>query len=324
MNRIIYLALLMLTFNATASQLPFLEPFEAANNVTNGTINGQNGWILENGTANVQSAVSQAGTQALEIQGAKLSHSLSNSEASVWLNFQARITSVPDADPAVTNANTSVAFFVNTNLNLVVYSNQTPITLNATMQTNVWTRFDVYCDYDNLKWTLSVNGTNVAENLTLYSASRQIESLQIVNDSIAPLYFDELAVQNTEPESGNVDTDRDGIPDWWEQKYSGGVTNLLPGILSSQNGLTYLQGYIAGIAPDIADSFETSRIPGTHNGMRWATKPGRIYDVEWTPDLTTAFIPVATGIPWTQTEFIDNTNTNAASGFYRIRARMAH
>ena len=307
-----------------ASPLPFLESFETSNNVTTGTISGQNGWVLESGAANVQSSIIQGGTQALEIQSASLTHNISNSTSSVWISFQARLSAAPDANSSVTNPNTSLAFFVNTNLHLVVYSNQIPVTLNATVQTNVWTRFDVYCDYDLSQWTLSVNGINVANGLPLYSTSRQLDSLLVANNSSSPVYLDELAVQNTEPESGNIDSDGDGIPDWWELRYSGGITNMLSDTISAQNGLTFLQGYIVGIAPDIADIFSATRIPGQHNGLHWASKPGRVYDVEWTPNLTTAFIPVSTGILWTQTDFIDSAHTNLPTGFYRIRAKMAH
>jgi len=103
-----------------------------------------------------------ASQQALQIQSSRATHDLSSDGSAVWLHFQARCEEAPSANPTVTDANTSLAFFVNTNLNLVVYSNTVPVELSTRIQTNVWIRFDVYCDYDDMYWDLSMDGINVA------------------------------------------------------------------------------------------------------------------------------------------------------------------
>jgi hypothetical protein len=299
--------------SATASPLPFLETFDGLTN--NMSIQNQNGWVVDSGTsANI---VATNGSQALEIQNSQVSHSLSNAETTVWVSFQARISAAPETKPAVTNANTSIAFFVNTNLNLVVYSNTTPIELNVRIETNVWTRFDVFCDYSNLKWMLSVNGTNADANLGLYSANTQLESLLIANESPASACFDELSVQDTEPETVLTDTDSDGIPDWWEQRYAGTITGAATNDTAT-NGWTLLQNYVAGLNPDdTGDLFEISR--GTGRKLNWARKTARKYDVYWTEDLTAGFTPIYTDIPGSEFEDTDAERTAQASGFYQIR-----
>ena len=304
-----------LSITAVGSPLPFSESFDT---LTSGAVNAQNEWVSPTGTANIQSNVFAGGSKALQIQGARVTHALSNSTSSVWISFQARITAKPDANPSVTDTNTSVAFFVNTNLNLVVYSNQTAITLSKTIQTNTWTRFDIYCDYDKLKWALGVNGTNVAQNLPLFSGNRQMESVLIANDSTNAVYFDELAVQDTEPSSGVIDSDGDSIPDWWEQHYFGGITNVSANGISS-NGLSYLQSYIAGLDP--ADASDQLKLIRTDiRKFNWSRRPGRQYDVYWTSDLTAGFTLISQNIATADFEDTNTVRTTAPFGFYQIRA----
>jgi len=304
-----------LSLSATASQLPFSDTFDA---LSPGSIGAQNGWTNLSGTTVVQSNVFASGSQALEIQSGTVTHAISSGGTSVWASFQALITATPDADPVVTNANTSVAFFINTNLNVVVYSNQTPVRLDVTVQTNTWTRFDVFCDYSTLKWILSVNGTNVAENLSLYSASSQIESLLIANESLDSAYFDELAVLDTEPTGVITDTDKDGIPDWWEQCYFGGVTNAMPN-QTATNGLTYLQTYLAGLNPGNAnDTLFLTKTSGRK--FNWSRKPDRQYDVYWSSNLTAGFTYIQT-VAGSEFEDTATNRTQISSGFYQIRVR---
>jgi len=317
MKKNILAVFLILCLSAAASELPFIEPFEASS-VTNGALNSQNGWTASGTTATVQTNVVQTGSQALQIQNAQITHALSNSSSSVWVRFQARITAKPAANPSVSNANTSVAFYINTNLNLVVYSNQTAVTLAKTIQTNVWTRFDIYCDYDNLKWTLSVNGTNVAQNLPLFSGNRQMESVLIANSSTNAVYFDELAVQETEPTGSVIDTDGDSIPDWWEQRYFGGITNSIATGIAS-NGLTYLQSYLANLDPGNPDD-KLAITMGTGRKFNWIRKPDRQYEVYWTSNLTSGFTYIQT-VAGSEFEDTNTVRTTKESGFYQIRVR---
>ena len=152
---------------ANAGQLPFSETFDG---LTNGSLNNQNTWVVQSGTALVQTNVFQNG-KAVQLNSSSVSHALVNTNSSMWLTCWAKYTGLSDQSPAVTT-NTSLAFYINTNAHLVVFSNTTPVTLSTVIPTNVWTRFDIYCDYAALTWNLSVNKTNVCAGIPLYANNR--------------------------------------------------------------------------------------------------------------------------------------------------------
>jgi hypothetical protein len=290
-----------------------LEPFEA---VSTGSIHGQNDWVLDSGTATVQTNEVNGGVQSLEIQNGSVSHALASDQSSIWTRFQVFLTEAPETDPTVTAANTSVAFFVNTNLTLTVYSNTTPVELSAPVATNVWTRFDVFCDYEAMTWNLSMNGTTVAAGLPLYSDNQQIEEVLIANNSAASVFVDDINILDEELTSDSPDADTDSIPDWWEQKYFGSITGCLPSDGTANGSLTCLETYIAGLSP-LQDEPFLATASGIH-GLTWAAKPGRVYDVLWTTNLLSGFTEIASGL--TESEFFDtSSNTNMPSGFYKLQ-----
>jgi len=304
---------------APPAPLPFLETFETPG-VTTGTINGQNGWVSVGGSADVQSGIVQAGSQALQIQNAEVFHDLESNGSAVWLHFQARCTGIPDTIPTV-STNTTLAFFVGTNLNLVVYSNTVPVELSVQVPTNVWTRFDVYCDYDDLYWDLSMDSVNVAAGFPLYSTNIQLASMSIGNGSSSPVYIDQIDIADTEQTAGGLpDSDTDGIPDWWEQKHFDGVTIVVADAPSLNEGLTYLQTYIAGVSPFAFDPFVVSGVPGG-NGLAWDPVESRLYSVYWAPSLTNTFIWQA-NLPYPESEFIDSVHNDEETGFYRLKVQV--
>ena len=317
MKTIAFVLFALVALSANASTL-LLDTFESA---APGSIDGQNSWILESGTANVQTAQAHNGTNALNISNGSVSHALTSERSSIWTRFQVFVTGAPTANPAVTAGNTSVAFFVNTNLTLTVYSNTTPVVLSTPVATNVWTRFDVYCDYEDLTWDLSMNGTNVSAGLPLYSSNQQAEEVLIANNSSDSVYVDDIEILDEEMVALAPDGDNDGMPDWWEQKYGSSITGLLPSQASANPGYNYLQAYIAGLSPDAPDLFATTQT-GPY-GLTWSPKAGRIYDVLWSPNLLSGFTPIATNLPATQAEFVDrSSNTNLPAGFYKLRVRV--
>ncbi|QHI69222.1 hypothetical protein [Tichowtungia aerotolerans] len=294
---------------------------ESFETLATGSVGGQNNWVLESGTGDVQTSQTFSGTQALEVQNGSVSHSLTNSQNAIWTRFQAFITSAPDTNPTVTSGNTSVAFFVNTNLTLTVYSNTTPVEINAPVATNVWTRFDVYCDYETMTWNLSMNGTTVAAALPLFSDNQEIEEVLIANNSSDSVFVDDLEIANTEIAAQAPDADRDGIPDWWELKYSSSISGLSAVAMSGNPGWTYLQTYTAGISPTSSEPFQATQTGPF--GLVWTGKPGRVYDIFWASNLLSGFTPIATGLSASQTAFVDtSSNTNLPTGYYKLQVRV--
>jgi len=260
---------------AHAANLPFSETFDG---LSDGQLSTQTQWTVLSGAATVQTNVVLSG-KTLQLTGASVSQNLVNSNSQLWVTFWAKSDSLPSQNPVVSNANTSVAFYINTNGNLVVYSNTTPVTLSTIIPTNVWTRFDVYCDYDALTWNLSINKTNVCAGLPLYSNNRQLDSMRFENQSASPVYIDEIMALDVESTADVIDADGDGIPDWWEQKYFGGIAAADPGIMASNGVNTLQEAYIAGLNPFGTDRLVVSSGAGLGGSLRWIGQPGRNYSV---------------------------------------------
>ena len=316
--RTVYLLLFAGFFAAAnADQLPFSETF---NNLSNGSLSNQNAWVVQSGTAIVQTNVVQSG-KAVQLNSSSVSHTLDNTNSSMWLTFWAKYTGLSSQNPAVTT-NTSLAFYISTNAHLVVFSNTTPVTLTTVIPTNVWTRFDIYCDYAALTWNLSVNKTNVCAGLPLYANNRQFDTIQIQNQNEAVAYIDEITATDIEPVTDKIDSDSDGIPDWWEQKYFGGITAAVAGNLASNGVNTLWSAYIAGLNPLGTDRFLISGATSPGGPLSWAGQPGRYYSVYWTTNLTSGFTLLQANIPWSQNGFIDAVRTNAPAGFYQVRVGL--
>jgi len=299
------------------------ETFEVEDGVTSGMIDGQNGWVVvDGGSAEVQSGITHTGAQALRMQEARVTRDLAKDGSALWMRFHMRCEGAPAVNPILSDPDTSLAFFVDTNLNLVAYSGVVPVELGVQVPTNVWLRFDVYCDYDDSYWNLSMNGVNVAAGLPLYSANTQMDSVGFGNGESAPVYVDQINVADTEQTFGELpDTDNDGIPDWWEQKHFGGVASVVAGATSGNGNLTYLETYVAGVSPITFDPFMVWTVPGG-NGLAWTPAQGRWYSVYWANSLTNEFSRLPGYFKYPQSEFIDSIHTDDDTGFYRLEVQV--
>ena len=97
--------------------------------------------------------------------------------------------------------------------------------------------------------------------------------------------------------NGTLDTDHDGLPDWWESRYFGSSTNALPRTAAA-NGFNNRQCYELGLDPTNPDS--TFRVQarlqsGTgYPQISWSSVGGKRYAVEYAATLTasgTGFTP---------------------------------
>ena len=122
-----------------------------------------------------------------------------------------------------------------------------------------------------------------------------------------------------------LDTDVDGIPDWWELRHFGGVSNA-PALQLSSNGVDTVQAaFIAGLDPKNPESrFVTQivQIPGKNPFINWPTARGRVYSVYWAPNLSTGFTLRKANIPWTRDGFSDDENETDLTGFYQIKVQL--
>lgn len=128
-------------------------------------------------------------------------------------------------------------------------------------------------------------------------------------------------------EEGELDSDADGLPDWWEELYFDGVTNANAGALAANGLNTLLECYVAGIDPTVASAhFEISALTGHQNGfvIQWSPVSGRVYQVLWSTNLMQepAFSPFAQAIPWTQSAYTDVLYQAEPAMYYQLKVGL--
>jgi hypothetical protein len=107
--------------------------------------------------------------------------------------------------------------------------------------------------------------------------------------------------------NGTLDTDHDGLPDWWESRYFGSSTNALPQA-SAANQFSNLQCYWLGLDPTNPNSTfraQAALQSGTsYPQISWGSVGGRRYAVEYADSLavsatsfTEALVVTETNVP---------------------------
>ncbi len=133
-----------------------------------------------------------------------------------------------------------------------------------------------------------------------------------------------------------------GIPD---QDVADGGPSTNPGIVSSfragssvslldesisgedadpdDDGFSNLQEYVVGSDPFDAQSLFSfgSEMDSSGTVLNWMPVSGRSYDIYWSANLFSAFVPVETNIVWPQSTVTLPVSDDANSGFYQIRIR---
>jgi len=137
--------------------------------------------------------------------------------------------------------------------------------------------------------------------------------------------------------NGRHDTDGDGLPDWWESRYYGSITNALPQGVAA-NGFNNLQCYWLGLDPtNPRSTFKAQAARQSATGyplITWNSVGGKTYTVQYanslassatdfTEALTLTETNVPAGIEATATFVDDYTLTGGppvANGrYYRVR-----
>ncbi len=121
----------------------------------------------------------------------------------------------------------------------------------------------------------------------------------------------------------NPDTDSDGLPDAWERTYGFSVgTNESAGDADG-DGFTNLEEFQLGTHPKSGTSFFRAELapasgsPGNYQ-LSWNSVAGKVYVIEWSPDLITPFATLRTVTASATTSTAAITNTGNV-GFYRVR-----
>jgi hypothetical protein len=126
-----------------------------------------------------------------------------------------------------------------------------------------------------------------------------------------------------------VDTDSDGLPDWWEDQFSLNKTNPADATLDSDSdGASNLNEFLAGTDPtDAASYFHITAMQWEAGGWRlaWSTVGGKSYRVQTNGSLNDSFTDFGSlirmpGTGESTTNIVDAAaDANAPARYYRVR-----
>ena len=121
-----------------------------------------------------------------------------------------------------------------------------------------------------------------------------------------------------------VDSDANGLPDWWEQEYFGHL-GVDPNADPDHDGYSNYSEFIAGTNPQQASSFfRADSVSAVANGFRvgWPTVPGRAYNVWSTDNLMSPWSIIQSNLIATGTSLIwvDTAAAGLTQRFYQVEA----
>ncbi|MEN8255226.1 MAG: hypothetical protein ABFR33_07130 [Verrucomicrobiota bacterium] len=129
-------------------------------------------------------------------------------------------------------------------------------------------------------------------------------------------------------ETRRLDSDADGVPDWWELDYFGGI-GMLPDAHGDADGFTNMEEYIAGSDPTNSLSYfvVSNIVAGVGEAgvviVEWEPViADRLYNVHWTDNLTNGFGLLEGDIEFPQNNHTDTVHGAEAQGFYKVDVRL--
>ena len=125
-----------------------------------------------------------------------------------------------------------------------------------------------------------------------------------------------------------VDSDGDGLPDWWEDQFGLNKNNPADAQLDSDgDGVSNLNEFRAGTSPNNpASAFRVVMLTRETNDMRvtWSALGGKSYVVQATSSLTVPFVDISplinvSGTIETTMDYVDTGVLPGTQRFYRVR-----
>ena len=250
--------------------LPYAVGFESADNFSTGSLGGQRGWILTQGSADVTTSTFQAGARSLVLSSggtaAKVSQVFLESGAPNVTFLDLYIAPVAagsaSASMVVETESAKVGFqiaggqgaiysFDGVGSNTWVDSGAR-FPINGSNQSTNWLHLTIREDYVNKKWDVYLDGQLIDYDLAFSNTSEAFfRQLTFNGVTSANAYVDSLAVQSTNPLF--TDVDKDGLPDAWET--SNGLNTSTDDRNSDHDGdgRTNIEEYFLGTAANNAD-----------------------------------------------------------------------
>jgi hypothetical protein len=180
--------------------LPFVETFE---NRTLGDLDGQYGWVAS--STEVQGSITHLGSSkagCITTNGSgRMSHIFVGGQTDVWTDFYTKPAFGDPLGAGALSENTTAAFFVNTNGQVVAYdgTNQTELVHTPLIDGDNWVRFTVHNDYGDQEWDLYLNGKPIGVALDFYTNTASYSRFGIMNTGTNNAYVDDINIQLSPP-----------------------------------------------------------------------------------------------------------------------------
>jgi Bacterial Ig domain len=250
-----------------APSLPYLNDFEIADGFALGSLGGQVGWQVTQGTANV-STTAYSGSDGVQLAAGtpnaivQEAYASSPGETIVFCDFYA----MPTAESSVTSSTIFIAEGAEFGFQLsngqgvlqVFRGNGsgggtwTPtnftIPLNSSNQAQNWVRLTARLDFIHLTWDIYANGNMIAYDIPFLSnTSTYFSTFQAQGDVSADSFFDDIYIGADNPLFN--DSANDGINDAWKQQYNLPVATNDRYLNISGDGVPVIQDFINGTSP---------------------------------------------------------------------------
>lgn len=195
--------------------IPWSTDFESGAGYSAGNLAGQNGWIVSDGTASVQTNTVFSNSQAVVfstnlsagITSAKLFASVTNTV--IWSEF--RLLSDAGTLPASLPDHTAGAFAINTSGFWNARSGASWVSAtNTAISTNTWVHISVKEDFSSRTWEFYVGQDPVWQGLSFADTnSDHYVQFAVFGGSHSGIYLDSASVGTSAP--GHIDMDGDGL-----------------------------------------------------------------------------------------------------------------
>jgi hypothetical protein len=252
-----------------APNLPYLNDFETADGFALGSLDGQVGWSVTQGAANV-SNTAYSGSQGIQLVGgspvaiAQEPFASSPNETIVFCDFYA----LPAAETSITSSTIFTAeqaqfgfqqsngqgilqvFQGNGNGGGTWVATNFSIPLNSSNQAQNWVRLTARLDFTKETWDIYANGNMIAYDIPfIKNPSTYFSTFQAQGDVSADSFFDDMYFGFDNPLF--ADSANDGISDAWKTVYGLSLTTNDRNLNLSGDGIPIIQDYINGTSPFI-------------------------------------------------------------------------
>lgn len=310
---------------ALPATLPFEETFESTQPGMAGTIgrlHPQHGWEASAlDSARVQDGDASEGSQSCAFSNAVLTHAFADERTNVWVEMYAK----PVPGETTFEAGESAAvFWVDASNRVCVCDGPTVRVLtNVTVNPGAWVRFVAHADYGTRRWELWVGREEVARDLELGTGCDALRVLKISQPGTGTAAIDDLLVGLVAPPRDPGDTDADGMPDPWEERHFGDLSQTAAGDWDG-DGLSNAGEWRAGTVPTNAESvLAVSQLSGdaaTGIVLYWRGVTGRTYRIQGTDRLAgNSWSNISPSLPGTDPMNVyTDLLGNSTSQYYRV------